>query len=537
MASHVVVIATDLRRATIKVTPGTQLVDVLQEACKKLSLPSDKYLLKYAEAPCYIPFMTRLMSVRNGKKQVDLSNTFRLSGLTGGAKLELVLKSKTPSIVTVALQLPDEISGSIPNSRIIDKFPSDFTIWKIFRQFESGPSSAGRNLNITARGLPRTSGGAQSGSGQIYYATPVLNIMGKELATFADFQKTLSQLGYNSGNVLVRLTFRPTDTTLYTAMDEISQFFKDSEAEEEKLSAETKPQNMAEVNTEVPMEAVVEQQPSQYETQEQPSKVASDEPQEAQEPPLVAQETMAQKEEATAGGAMDVDIDDTSDPLRPVAVFSAPENSTPAAATDREPDSSYMPTVAHAQSHQAILQRSSQNKRLKSDRELEEQAAAKESKLAAVRDILVRVRFPDNTSADWKFGPESTGAELYKGVRGVMANPEYTFQLLIPGERFAIKDDTAPGNRLIRAHRLTGAGVVVNLRWDDGVAPEIRKQPFLKTSIAEAAKPVTVPEIPDVPDDENHGASASRPSTTDKIVENLDKVGKKMPKWLKMGKK
>lgn len=46
MASHVVVIATDLRRTTVKVNPGTYLSDVLQEACKKLSLDSDKFLLK-----------------------------------------------------------------------------------------------------------------------------------------------------------------------------------------------------------------------------------------------------------------------------------------------------------------------------------------------------------------------------------------------------------------------------------------------------------------------------------------------------------
>lgn len=46
MSSHVVVIATDLRRTTIKVSPGTYLSDVLQEACKKLNLDGDKYLIK-----------------------------------------------------------------------------------------------------------------------------------------------------------------------------------------------------------------------------------------------------------------------------------------------------------------------------------------------------------------------------------------------------------------------------------------------------------------------------------------------------------
>lgn len=46
MASHVVVIASDLRRTTIKVNPGTYLTDVLEEACRKLNLSSDRYLLK-----------------------------------------------------------------------------------------------------------------------------------------------------------------------------------------------------------------------------------------------------------------------------------------------------------------------------------------------------------------------------------------------------------------------------------------------------------------------------------------------------------
>jgi hypothetical protein len=50
MASHVVVIATDLRRTTIKVSPGTYLTDVLQEACRKLNLPADKYIVKYVQS-------------------------------------------------------------------------------------------------------------------------------------------------------------------------------------------------------------------------------------------------------------------------------------------------------------------------------------------------------------------------------------------------------------------------------------------------------------------------------------------------------
>jgi tether containing UBX domain for GLUT4 len=46
MASHVVVIATDFRRTTIKVNPGTYLSDVLIEACRKLGVSGDKYIFK-----------------------------------------------------------------------------------------------------------------------------------------------------------------------------------------------------------------------------------------------------------------------------------------------------------------------------------------------------------------------------------------------------------------------------------------------------------------------------------------------------------
>jgi tether containing UBX domain for GLUT4 len=47
MSAHVEVISTDFRRVKVKVSPGTYLIDVLREACTKLNLTSDKYLLRY----------------------------------------------------------------------------------------------------------------------------------------------------------------------------------------------------------------------------------------------------------------------------------------------------------------------------------------------------------------------------------------------------------------------------------------------------------------------------------------------------------
>lgn len=46
MSSHVVVVAPDVKRVSVKVNPGTYMFDVLDEACKKLNLQVDKWSLK-----------------------------------------------------------------------------------------------------------------------------------------------------------------------------------------------------------------------------------------------------------------------------------------------------------------------------------------------------------------------------------------------------------------------------------------------------------------------------------------------------------
>ncbi|KAF4587720.1 UBX domain-containing protein [Ophiocordyceps camponoti-floridani] len=128
MSAHVVIIAADLRRATVKVSPGTYLVDVLEQGCTKLRLSSDKYTLKHKQ------------------KQVDLSVPYRTSGLLPGAKLELVQRAKTPSAVQVALQLPGD------QGRLVRKFPADLTLWKMLRQFEADDVENVLNLTACAGG-------------------------------------------------------------------------------------------------------------------------------------------------------------------------------------------------------------------------------------------------------------------------------------------------------------------------------------------------------------------------------------------------
>lgn len=504
MASHVVVISTDMRRATVKVSPGTYLTDVLQEACRKLNLPADRYIVKHKQ------------------RTVDLSVPYRTSGLIGGAKLELVLKSNTPSAIQVGLQLPQPEAKEIPGGRLVKKFPSDLTLWQVLRQFESGGASAGRNINITARGIAKISGpGGSAGSGQLYYETPVLNIMGRELASFADFQKTLSQLGYNSGSVLIRLSYKTTDQTLYEAMEQISQAFKEEHASAIEKKEEASPTDEEQVPKSHTSDdtAMVDAQPDPV-----PRNVPSEQAPEASAAEDFKPTDQSDHSESSPSG----------DPFKPLNIFLAPSGSTPAAALAPVSDRDFAPTAAHAQLHQARLLEKSRNKRLLSDKELESKAAAEEAKIAAVKSVLVKVRFPDNTSTEWQVGPAQTGGFLYEAVRRVMAHKGQPFHLVLPGEKTVIKDNDGPGHALIRNYKLAGR-VLVNLVWEDSVSAAIKGQPFLESSVAQQGQKVHVPEVPQATEEEEEQIAAAPEPKKEK--RNEDGGGKKIPKWLKLGKK
>ncbi|KAI1208900.1 putative UBX domain protein [Annulohypoxylon truncatum] len=504
MATNVKVVGTDLKQVTIKVNPGTYLTDVLEQACEKLKVPSSKYLLKHKQ------------------KQLDLSNTWRTSGLVPGAKLELVVRSNTPTAINVALQFPPPESNLFPPSgRVTEKLPSDFTLWKLLRQFESGKSGQGKNLNITGRGVAQTSNGTAAGSGQLYYETPVLTIENRTLSTFADFQKTLSQLGYNSGSVLIRLSFRRTDVTLVDAMAEMSRHFKaeeeDRKAEESNVGSTTNNETISSLDAIPPNDA--------------PSIPSVDNP-ETETPPSVHENNTGPstaQEPTTDADAMDVDV--PSADHRPVTIFSAPTSGTPVAALRTDSDDAFAPRIEHAQAHQRLLKTAGENKRLLSDQELEAKAAAEAARVSAVKSIRIKVRFPDNFSAEWPFGPDDTGAALYAEVRKIMANDTAPFKLALPPGKVVIKDDSSPASKLIGGYRLS-SNTLVNFMWDERVPIEVRGQPFLKGSAAGQAQQVVVPEEP--PDVVGEaGPSSYVPTPAPKPSSGGDSSGFKKPKWLK----
>ncbi|KAJ6171991.1 hypothetical protein N7470_001058 [Penicillium chermesinum] len=497
MSAHVVVIDSTARRATIKTTPSKHLTDILHEACTKFG---------YNPTPIW-------------PKQLDLSLSFRLSGLSSGAKLELVQLSRSPSVVTVALQLPESEARGAPNGRLLDKFPSTTTLWLVLRKFEAGVAGGGPVRNLTARGVPATTG--DSGSGRVVYEIPVLQILERELSSFTDLQKSLAQLGFNSGNVLIRLSFRQTEEPMEEAMEKIGEYFK-SVGEDMLLPAPVQASSATPAATaEEPASNTQDSQPT--EPTKEPAAPASD------------------QDTAPASASPD---QLTLDGGRSITVFSPPVESIPSSAQIPYNEEDYIPSVEHAKAHQRQLNQSSRPQRLPTDAEIAAKAAAEEKRRSQIREVDVKIRFPDQSQIVAKFGPADTGQALYDFVRQCVT-PE------VAGERFALNvfgssGSARPGNAniipdsdktlLIKDLGLAGR-VLVNFTWAD---PKRERSDILRPELRRQARALKVEQPPDLP-------AEPLPSVAEQTGPSDSGDGKKpgglrknggVPKWLKLpGKK
>ncbi|KAL2867941.1 putative UBX domain protein [Aspergillus lucknowensis] len=511
MSSHVVILDSTARRATIKTTPGKYMTDILQEACKKLGVDPNQYGLKHKS------------------RQLDLSLAFRLTGLSPGAKLELVQLSRSPSVVTVALQLPPSEARGAPNGRLTDKFPSTTSIWMVLRKFEAGVAGSTSIRNLTGRGVPVVEG---QGSGRLFYESPVLQILDREVSTLADFQKSLAQLGFNSGNVLLRLSFRRTDQPLEEAMVKIHEFFKPLEDAiaategsralnpEAGSNGETSPQNVR------PPDSGSDDANT---TDQQPTPSTSD----------AASNHIFEPSELS------------TDASRPVTVYAPPLNNTPQSAQTAYNEADYVPTIEHAQIHQRRLLEAGKNKRLRSDAEIAAAAAAEEERRASIKEIEVKIRLPDQSQLVSKFGQQDTSKNLYDFVRGCLA-PTYAKDKFIltnfsgssapksqkPNLPFQSTLSESDQSLLIKDHGMTGR-VLVNFSWDTAAPTAVQesRSGLLKPELQSTAQELKVEQPPDVMDTSADVSVSTKTDDSDK--QDGKKSGdRKIPKWLKLpGKK
>jgi len=473
MSASVFVVDSAARRTQIKVTPGKVLREVLEEACRAKKLNPEAYALK-----------------TQNNKPVDLSQPFRLSGLSAGAKLQLVQASRSTGVVSVALQLPDVEGGG----RFTDKFPSNTSLWLVLRKFEEGVAGQPqRKLNLTQRALPSDG----SGAGRLLYEQPSINVMSRTIETFTDLQKTLAQLGINGGSMLMRLNFKNSGQPLEEAMAEISGYFTsvDATSEGSGTSATQQAQgahasgvgSMSSVpdasadNAGVPMDEVAGPEPNDDDVE-----MSSDGP----VAPIVEDDVIASSSE-TQPQATEPTPAPQQSLYNGVAVYRAPSNDTPAAALEPDDPTTFEPSIAHAKAHQAALERSGRNTRLLSDKELAEQEAQRQASLATVQNVTVRVRYPDQSMIETTINASETSAEVYRKVRETLTHSAEPFELRFVGNKGHQTLPDSAGKRLVRDFGFRGK-VLVTFVWSQEASAAARQAPALKDEYRSHAQELNV---------------------------------------------
>ncbi|CCU78891.1 unnamed protein product [Blumeria hordei] len=439
MASHVVVLHTSGRRVKIKVTQTKYLADVFEEACQKLGLESASYDFKVNSKP------------------LDLSQTLQQSCLPSGAKLELVLASRTPAPVSVALDLPDSLASTASIKRLTEKFSSSTTLWLVLRKFEL---NGDHSLNLTARASSGNASGDASVTDGMFYEMPVLNIMGRKLSSFMDLQKTLRQLGFHSGTCLIRLEYKRTDQLIKEAMKQITEYFE-------------------EVPTE-PAPKITDKPPSIPLNASNDSKCSSVQ--------LEVSDLPSSSEPTTCPVTSDLDPG-TGD--RPTTVFRPPTSSMPQAASIPYEEDDFEPTIAHAKLHQNRLLNYSRNVRLPSDVEIEKLQKMKAARLDDISEVSIKIRYPDQTTSVTSFKPDETGHHLYAFVSKLIIEENQPFKLIwrdhdskaVPNNEKRLVNDLGFGPRML-----------LYFMWDGPVEPN-KKSIILKQQYIEDSQEITLPNL------------------------------------------
>lgn len=446
---------------------------------------------------------------------MDLSHTFRLSGLPSGAQLELVQSSRTAAPINVALQLP----ASEDNIRLTDKFPSTTSLWQILRAFESGAAGGRTPANFTQRGTARQQNGS-SGAGRLYYETPVLNIMSRELASFVDLQKTLVQLGVTSGSALLRLSFKGTDQPLEEAMVEISEYFQNAKSNEPIASGSGNPP--------LPREPAFTAAAPAGATGEENTIIANSN----------NQDTAAEAAQELASSTQEAPPSTGLSQQRALKVFLAPTTSTPAAAAQPYNENDYVPTIEHAKLHQARLSSAGRNQRLLSDAELAKQGTERQARLDAVNKVKVRVRFPDQTTIETSFGREDTGRDVYEFVRNLMTNGGERFSLAYVGSKAGHVSLRDGPQKLIADDGWKGS-MLINLIWDESVSAQVKRQRVLREDISKQAVPLTfeTPAVEEEPEQKSEKPSGGIFGQKSKDSDRQKSVEAKLKGLLGLGKK
>lgn len=285
-----------------------------------------------------------------------------------------------------------------------------------------------------------------SGAGRLNYEMPVITVMPdhKVHETFVDLQKTLSQLGFDNGSALLRLSFKNSGTPLEEAMAQITQYFKSADSAPSGAQTESSaqagsipgPEQAApEATATVAGDSIrpEEPDPSPMEVDKDPIANSSSVPTQPAIDDSVKENIRptAPAEPSQTPGSAPTSTDPQPTSSRNIQVFSAPTSSTPQAARQKYNEADYVPTVEHAKSHQAALGQQTKNQRLLSDAELEKQEQERQEKrnAKAEKGGILRIRFPDGSLIQTNISKADTAEDIHDLAAGCLDRKNEPFQL------------------------------------------------------------------------------------------------------------
>ena len=348
----------------------------------------------------------------------------------------------------------------------------------------------------------------------MYYEAPVLRILSKEFTELEDLQKTLAQVGINSGSVRIDLSYRKTDMPLEAAMSQIGGYFQ-------------------EVAGDMTNSAISKEMPGTEPVTAELAKVAgsplpqSSSPQSQSQPQLQPQQPSQSQRDNTSPIPIVSEPSLLDSGRRQAEFFAAPTGTVPVAAEVAVNDNDYVPSIADAKRHQLSLEQRSKNRRLLSDAELDAIEDEKRARKEAVRETTVKIRFPDETSVTFKVTLEDTGASLYAFARELIMEKSQPFWLMYrgakkPNERLEDNEKV----KLIKDAGFNGP-TLVNFNWQEGASEEARKKPALEEEYRKRAKQLKVPEPPTVaPENKDTSAGPSDASKQEKPKDTMSKEDK-----------
>ncbi|XP_030151169.1 tether containing UBX domain for GLUT4 isoform X5 [Lynx canadensis] len=425
--SAVSVLAPNGRRHTVKVTPSTVLLQVLEDTCQRQNFNPSEYDLKFQ------------------RNVLDLSLQWRFANLPNNAKLEMVPVSRSregpENMVRIALQLDD-------GSRLQDTFCSGQTLWELLNHFAQ-----------TRECLE-----------QLSEASPVCVYMRDEVTGRASLQSTtLKSLGLTGGSAIIRFAMKRRNQEPGVSRTKTPGSPAPSLSADQATGGPLLPLNSVGLS-QGDVSHQDEVGTSGASRVDAPAKQISKEPAPA---PFVPFSGGGQRLGGSSGSARSL----TSPSAKPPKSFSSPggpskpkksrpgqePGSEPEPPVDRDPvvchpdlgellqacpaelpDEFFEVTVDDVRRRLAQLR--SERKRLeeaplvtKAFRE-----AQKREKLERYPKVVLRVLFPDRYILQGFFRPNETVGDLRDFVRSHLGNPELPFYLFI-----------TPPKTILDDHRLT----------------------------------------------------------------------------------